>query len=195
MISKRCSDCGLEKPLTEFYDDVKSKDFLERRCKSCKKAYYKGYYQGKRDVCLERSREFYKNNKEWKKEYSRRYDKSHTTERLAYMQRYYQEHLNQYRTNRIRRRALEEGAEGSHTRQDFLDLCSRLQWRCFYGGGLLTPQTATEDHMVPYSRGGSNDINNIVPACQHCNSKKGTRTAIEYILYLQEHPEEAKCTI
>lgn len=39
----------------------------------------------------------------------------------------------------------------------------------------------TADRVIPLSRGGSNFIENIVPACGSCNSRKGTRTADEFI--------------
>lgn len=32
----------------------------------------------------------------------------------------------------------------------------------------------TQDHVIPVSKGGAHTIQNIVPACQRCNSKKGT---------------------
>jgi 5-methylcytosine-specific restriction endonuclease McrA len=34
-------------------------------------------------------------------------------------------------------------------------------------------------------RGGSNDIRNIIPACQRCNSAKHTRTYDEHVQALQ----------
>jgi hypothetical protein len=36
------------------------------------------------------------------------------------------------------------------------------------------------EHVIPWSRGGSNDITNLVPACKPCNRRKGTRTAAEF---------------
>jgi len=34
---------------------------------------------------------------------------------------------------------------------------------------------ATVEHILPRSRGGSNDIKNLAIACRHCNVEKGRR--------------------
>lgn len=45
--------------------------------------------------------------------------------------------------------------------------------------GFVFPQT---DHVVPSSRGGSNDFENRVLACAPCNSAKGSRPVEEWLL-------------
>jgi hypothetical protein len=39
----------------------------------------------------------------------------------------------------------------------------------------------TKDHVVSIYNGGSDNIDNIVPACQNCNSRKGKRPVEEFL--------------
>jgi len=43
---------------------------------------------------------------------------------------------------------------------------------CYICGG--TPAD-TIDHVIPLSRGGSNDLSNLRPACYKCNLEKGDK--------------------
>jgi len=54
----------------------------------------------------------------------------------------------------------------------------RDNYTCVYCG---SERHLTLDHVIPKSRGGKNDWNNLVTSCQKCNLKKADRT-----------PEEAK---
>lgn len=57
--------------------------------------------------------------------------------------------------------------------------------RCAYCG--LPP--TTRDHVMPRSRGGSDDSSNLVWACNRCNARKNNRTPEEAgmpIVYIEE---------
>ena len=76
------------------------------------------------------------------------------------------------------RRARELEAEGTYTEAEFVALCE------YYGNRCLCPDSdhagpLVPDHVVPLSKGGSNDIGNIQPLCTRHNSIKGTKT-IDY---------------
>lgn len=72
----------------------------------------------------------------------------------------------------IRRRANFRKASGSFTREQWLELVKQYDHRCAY---CHEQKPLTVDHVKALSRGGSNDIGNIVPACRSCNSRKGAK--------------------
>jgi len=67
------------------------------------------------------------------------------------------------------------GAGGSHTAQEFRALCEQYNNRCLKCGRDDVPMTA--DHIIPVSRGGTSNIDNIQPLCQSCNSSKQDKIA------------------
>jgi 5-methylcytosine-specific restriction endonuclease McrA len=58
-------------------------------------------------------------------------------------------------------------------------LFARDRYRCQYCGRStadLKPREAlTRDHLIPLSRGGTNDWSNVVTACGPCNTRKANR--------------------
>ena len=52
------------------------------------------------------------------------------------------------------------------------DVLKRWQFRCFYCGAKAGDVELHIDHVVPVSKGGTNDFDNLVPACKPCNSGK-----------------------
>lgn len=57
----------------------------------------------------------------------------------------------------------------------------RDNYLCHYCGKQLTRFSATLDHIQPVSQGGTNEIDNLVTACLHCNSQRGCRPVQDYI--------------
>jgi len=93
-----------------------------------------------------------------------------------------------YEKNRIRARfydgrvkAKKHGATGNHTFQEWQDLKAKYLYCCL-SCGMKEPFTGqrvehlTEDHIVPLSRGGSHNIDNIQPLCFRCNNSKRTKS-------------------
>jgi 5-methylcytosine-specific restriction endonuclease McrA len=75
------------------------------------------------------------------------------------------------------------------TRRNIYDHYSR---RCCYCGRIFETQDLNLDHVVPRSRGGPTDWNNIVTSCIPCNLKKGNRTPEEAGLPLLVKPSRPK---
>ena len=71
---KKCTKCGIEKPLSEFYKSSKSKkDGLVSSCKQCRKACSSAHYQKNRDLTLEKQKIYREQNKERIREKQKQY--------------------------------------------------------------------------------------------------------------------------
>jgi len=56
----------------------------------------------------------------------------------------------------------------------------RDMYSCQYCGTDVTKTTGTLDHVVPISRGGKTSWENIVTACESCNSQKGNKMSPDW---------------
>ena len=61
-----------------------------------------------------------------------------------------------------------------------------LAYRCFYCG--IEGRRVTRDHVLPVSLGGQTCIENLVPACVHCNQIKGNTHPLAWFM---DHPRFA----
>ena len=76
---------------------------------------------------------------------------------------------------RRQRHYFERNAIGSHTFGEWETLKAQYDWICQMCGRKEPNIKLTEDHIIPLSKGGSNNIENIQPLCGSCNSKKGNK--------------------
>ena len=61
---------------------------------------------------------------------------------------------------------------------------------CQYCGGKFKTQELTFDHVVPRSKGGRTSWDNIVTACQDCNTAKGSRMPNECRMHPLYEPQQ-----
>ncbi len=73
-------------------------------------------------------------------------------------------------------------------------LFARDRYRCQYCGRtaaeLRPRESLTRDHLIPMSRGGTNDWTNVVTACSPCNTRKGNRMPEEIGMHPLSAPVE-----
>lgn len=69
------------------------------------------------------------------------------------------------------------------------NVLQRDNHECQYCGISLTSKTATLDHIVPRSKGGSTDFLNLVTCCQRCNNKKGSKYLSQTKMKLRKRPK------
>lgn len=72
------------------------------------------------------------------------------------------------------------------------NIFKRDNLECQYCGCELNNESATVDHVLPRSRGGKHEWNNVVTCCLKCNRKKGNRTPNEANMPLNKIPKPLK---
>lgn len=85
----------------------------------------------------------------------------------------------------IRSKAYKAYSEGRWTIHDMYDLNKekvRNNNTCWYCGSTVNPEELTADHVFPRVKGGSNSVDNIVYVCRHCNSSKGKKDLMEWLI-------------
>lgn len=175
---KTCSKCGLTKKRADFYPKSDGFDGLFGHCRECH------YSAGKRwrrenpskssEYALKRRMKdpagyrakslsnYYKYRDQW----------------AAQRKRYAAQHPRKYGPEQLlrahRRRARLKGNGGERvTLAEWQVILDVFGHRCAYC--LRTDAKLTQDHVVALCRGGAHSRDNLVPACQSCNSRKSSR--------------------
>lgn len=188
---KRCSKCGAEKPLSEFYKDRHASDGLTHSCQVCQRAmarrwqernaehrtaYGKQWRETNRQYDKERKAQWYVTRAEQERERARRYRQEHPDQVRAAIKAYRKAKPEKIHTIQQRRRARKYQQGGSYTEQQWVSLKHQYNCTCLRCGRSEPDIRLTADHVIPISRGGSSYIENIQPLCDDCNRWKNAKT-------------------
>jgi 5-methylcytosine-specific restriction endonuclease McrA len=91
----------------------------------------------------------------------------------ARMKAYRETHPEVDQAKHAKRRAEKLGNGGSFTAKEWTNLCRHYGNKCLDCGKKCKLQA---DHIVPLSKGGTSNIDNIQPLCGPCNNRKHTKT-------------------
>lgn len=139
------------------------------------------YYAKHRDEVLRSSRKWAVEHPDKRLEVQRKYRGGHIEKLSLANSAYKKSHPEKVRQWNEKRRALQ------YDKTPIAELLTEAQWRdildqyrhrCAYCG--KKSERLTMDHVIPLSKGGKHSANNVVPACQHCNSSKGAKTPEEW---------------
>jgi len=200
---KVCKNCQQEFPATpEYFNrDASRKDGFHPSCKTCRHAYRAKHYRETpelRHKARKRANDWFRDNPErvrkrrkaqywanpqaaidrarhWREENPEHYRATQKTCK----QRHYRQNREAYRVYVTNRRARLKGALGEHTANDIRLLYEKQEGQCHWCGVSLTDGYHV-DHVIPISRGGSNDSSNLVLTCEHCNCSKNDRLPSEW---------------
>lgn len=77
-------------------------------------------------------------------------------------------------------KAYKEGRWNIHDLLEFNVAKIKENNYCWYCGKEMEPSKLTKDHVFPRSKGGANDMDNIIMVCKTCNSSKGNMDLFEW---------------
>ena len=163
---------------------------LKERCESLvptnQRGYAQRYYFAHKEAYIARARAWRKANPEKMLACQRNWREANPKKHAAYNSKWREANLEKCAEYARNRRACKLKAEGSFTAEEFQALCEKAGNRCLCCG---SSGALTADHIVPLSRGGSNNIENIQPLCQSCNSKKSTKTVNYWFKEIDANPK------
>ncbi len=143
----------------------------------------------------QRSREWIKNNSDKYKEWMRLNYEANKTERilkgrsryvakrdeiLESQKAYYRNNKQRYQVATRRYKTRRKNAAGHFTFEQWQEKLCYHGHRCYLCKDPLTDKKIHVEHRIPISRGGSNWIANIAPACDSCNLRKNNKTEVEF---------------
>jgi 5-methylcytosine-specific restriction endonuclease McrA len=138
---------------------------------------YRRWYLFHIEETNEQNRKWYKENAEQRKVSIKAWVDANKDKRSIILRRCVIKHP-EYSPNR---NARARGAVGKHTLEEWQTKFAAYDYKCAYCSCELSIRTVTRDHIVPAYKGGSNTIENIVPACLYCNSHKGKKSVEEFL--------------
>jgi 5-methylcytosine-specific restriction endonuclease McrA len=178
--SKVCKDCKLEKPFTEFYKHSNTKDKHGIYCKSC-------------NHVRSRKASIKYRNTEKGKEKHRLEERKRRSTNLEHVRKLGVETNKRYRANNKEVRKISISASQHKRRAQKLNngkyeitkkfLEKLYNSECIYCGDR---NNINADHVVPLSKGGTNSEGNLQPLCGSCNSSKGNKLMIEWVIYMRK---------
>jgi 5-methylcytosine-specific restriction endonuclease McrA len=182
---KRCTRCGEVKSLDSFH---KAGNRHRSWCKACRAIEKAEYTERNRDR-IRKGDAAYRRIEHtlitarydlWRQEHPDRLreilNKSRTKRidaHRAYNSRHQRENKERYNAYWHARRARKLLNGGSHTAEEWSECRAYFDYHCLMCGRREPEIKLTIDHIVPINLGGTDDIKNIQPLCQRCNSSKG----------------------
>lgn len=117
----------------------------------------KQYYESNKETMLIRLKKYRKDNKEYFSKYNKEWNKNNKDKVNIVIQR---------------RRAVKMSLPHTLTIGQWRSTVSHFDNCCAYCG---KPLPLVQEHFLALSNGGGYVVNNIIPSCKSCNSKKNTR--------------------
>ena len=159
-----CLKCNTE------FTQVTNKKYCSPKCRDA------AVYIRKREWKNAKSREYYLRNKEKISQYRKMWSMNNHPLQWSYQVKWNVRNKLKLRTCAAKRRALLLGG-GSHTDEDIMMILRSQRGLCNLCGIKLVKFDV--DHIIPISKGGSNNSENLQILCRTCNVRKSNKILIK----------------
>ncbi len=178
-MTKKCTRCGAEKPLSDFHRSKSQRDGHEPRCKTCRSLQGKAHYAANIEHLREVRKAWYEAHRE---EHSRRVlskrDKAVHAERTRLWGQTPEGRLKKRENQAARRTEKGSHRDARGLGRFYRDVLERDGMFCHICGMVIVGlEDLHFDHVVPLSRGGLHSLENVKPSHAICNRRKFTRAA------------------
>ena len=185
-----CKECQ-KKINKQYYKENKEKILInDKKYKEANKERYLKYQAEWRKENQARikktSKDYYKENRETILQKNKEYDKKNKAERLEYLRQWRKNNRELQRGYKNRRRYFIKELPATLTLNDWEVTKKDFDFKCAYCG--LSEEehlkkhniSLHQEHFIPVNDGGEYTHNNIIPACQSCNSSKRDTSFFEW---------------
>jgi hypothetical protein len=175
---KRCSKCGIEKPLDEFQKRKASKDGYQSQCKVCRNKANKEHADKTREYQRKRTlRWYYQNRKRALANTRRNYEANQEKIKRRRRERYAEDPSIDI-ANRNKRRAIEKSLPSDFNGKQWLEILQRFDGKC----AISDSKDIVVEHVIPLAWGHmGTHINNCVPMDASLNSSKMTKNIFAWV--------------
>ena len=169
---KICSKCNrlLVACSMNFHKQKKGKYGVTSQCKECKKKYTKQWNENNKEHIAEHNKQWNEANPEYGKQW-----RENNRERNNELSRKAEN----------KRRALKAQNGGEYTLEQWQECLEFFDYKCAYSGEPINNSNVNVEHIIPISKGGTNNITNIVPALDTVNFSKN---ASDMLSWYKEQP-------
>lgn len=170
---KTCSTCKESKDESMFHKRLGRKSGIQSCCKECNKLAAKRWYASHQDVANKRSKKWNAAHSDKYAAASIKWKQNHPDKVKARVRKWKIEHpeLAKARSRKYRHMRRAKLANSP------FPLEFKLMPHCWI---CLSTENLSVDHIIPVTRGGTNDISNLTTLCKSCNSSKGNKTYTEW---------------
>lgn len=196
-LRSKCKKCRYEyeiKPNKEklLQNARKWKKSNSGRVKQSRKKYYeehkeeeltnmKKYQDEHREEIAEQRKTYIENNKEKIKKTQKRYYEENKEAIFERNKKWNERNKDKIRMidarKRHKRQAIEKTLPADFSEKQWNECKLYFNNKCSYCGKNSTLQ---QEHFIPVSKGGEYTLNNIIPACQSCNSSKNNKSFFDW---------------